>query len=219
MNEGQQNQKLLLAAVDCTGHGIQGAFMSMIGYILLDRIVEVERITDPAKILNRLAVLIAEALNQRESDRADGMDIALISLENESTSQTTSSGKNEVKVTFAGAKRPLYFIKNPHNQVVATEEIKGQKRWIGGVTTNTTSFENQAFKLHSGDMLYLTTDGYSDQNDKKRRGFKTQNLKMVLQQNAYKDLTCQQKALSQALDQHMEGTTQRDDILIWGVRV
>lgn len=219
VGEHEQSQKLLLAAVDCTGHGIQGAFMSMIGYILLDRIVEVERITDPAKILNRLAVLIAEALHQKESDRADGMDIALVLLENEAGINEVNADKKQVKVTYAGAKRPLLFVRNPQSSEAITEEIKGQKRWIGGVPSERASFENQILRLHSGDMFYLTTDGYSDQNDKKRRGFKTQNLKRVLQQNAHKDLTCQQKALDKALDQHMEGTTQRDDILIWGIKV
>ena len=207
-----QSPKLLLASVDCTGHGIPGAFMSMIGNILLDRIVEVERITDPAAILNRLVVLIVEVLNQRESENTDGMDIALISVEKQVDTP-------QLKVTFSGARRPLLFIKNPEEPQAKVEEIKGQRGWIGGVVTDPIVFKNQEIDLQPGDIIYLTSDGFADQNDKKRRNFRNARLMNVLEQNAGLPLENQQKALEQTLDQHMEGTHQRDDILVWGVKL
>ncbi len=207
-----QPPKLLLASVDCTGHGIPGAFMSMIGNILLDRIVEVERITDPAAILNRLVVLIVEVLNQRESENTDGMDIALVSVEKQVDTP-------QLKVTFSGARRPLLFIKNPEEPQAKVEEIKGQRGWIGGVVTDPIVFKNQEISLQPGDIIYLTSDGFADQNDKKRRNFRNARLMNVLEQNAGLPLKNQQKALEQTLDQHMQGTLQRDDILVWGVKL
>ena len=208
-----QPPKLLLAAVDCTGHGIPGAFMSMIGNILLDRIVEVEQITDPARILNRLAVLIVEVLNQRENESTDGMDISLVSIE------PSNVAAESIKVVFAGARRPLFIIQNPEAPNATLEELKGQRGWIGGVLTEPTVFENQETLLQSGDLIYLTSDGFADQNDKRRRNFRRSRLISILEKNASLPLDCQQQALEEALDEHMKGTQQRDDILVWGVRI
>ncbi|OJJ17148.1 hypothetical protein BKI52_31035 [marine bacterium AO1-C] len=210
-----QPPKLLLASVDCTGHGIPGAFMSMIGNILLDRIVEVEQITDPAMILNRLTTLIVEVLNQRENENTDGMDIALVAIEEENPVQDNEP----IKVTFAGARRPLFFIKKPMGPQARVEEIKGQRGWIGGVPSEPTVFENQEVWLTPGDIIYLTSDGFADQNDRRRRNFRKSRLMSILEQNAELSLLKQQRALEHMLEQHMEGTHQRDDILIWGVRV
>jgi len=208
-----QPPKHLLAAVDCTGHGIPGAFMSMIGNILLDRIVEVEHITDPAMILNRLAVLIVEVLNQRENESTDGMDIVMVSIEQQ------NSAFEPIKVVFAGARRPLFTIKKPQTPNAMVEEFKGQRGWIGGVITEPTIFENREIYLQSGDLIYLTSDGFADQNDQRRRNFRRSRLMNLLEENAALPLTLQKKMLEETLDQHMEGTPQRDDILIWGVRV
>lgn len=212
MNE--QPLKQMLAVVDCTGHGVPGAFMSLIGHILLDRIVEVEKVTDPAGVLNRLSFLVAEALNQKENNNDDGMDLGILTLERDLKRQ---DGK--VKVTYAGAHRPLFYVENPRSSQAILEEIKGQRRWIGGGVKNKDDFVNQELWLNEGDLVYLSSDGLADQNNKARRKFRKSRLKQVLGNNAHLTLPRQKLALEEALDEHMANTTQRDDILVWGVRV
>lgn len=217
VREGQyastKQPKLILAAVDCTGHGIPGAFMSMIGFILLDRIVEVEHITDPASILNRLGELVQSVLDQGNNNNNNGMDISLVTLEN-----VQGENQEKVKVTFSGARRPLYYIEHDKGGD-GLQELKGQRNWIGGMNDGRGPFENQELWLEKGDLIYLTSDGLVDQNDQARRKFKKDRLKKLLSENAHLTLHKQQEILEQALDEHMQKTTQRDDILVWGVKV
>lgn len=207
-----QPVKLLLAAVDCTGHGIPGAFMSMIGNILLDRIVDVEKITDPAAILNRLDTLIMSVLKQQETQDSNGMDIGLVLLERSLTD-------NQVEVTYANARRPLYYIKAPQSDVSKLEVLKEQRTWIGGDFSNKENFVNQELLLHKGDLMYLSSDGYADQNNSQRQKLKETSIKQLLDKHAHTSLDEQKQLLEQILDDHMVGTTQRDDILVWGIRV
>ncbi|OJJ21295.1 hypothetical protein BKI52_12085 [marine bacterium AO1-C] len=209
-----ENSKLILAAVDCTGHGVPGAFMSMIGFILLDRIVEVEHISDPASILERLNKLIRLVLNQGENTASSGMDIGLITLESKQNEST-----EQIKVTFAGARRPLYYIQDPENNNAVVQELRGQRNLIGTDAGLNEPFENQEVWLKKGDLIYLTSDGLVDQNDQKRRKFQKKRLMKLLNESTHLSLEKQQGVLEQALDEHMQATTQRDDILVWGIKV
>lgn len=212
--ETTEQPKLILAAVDCTGHGVPGAFMSMIGFILLDRIVEVEHISDPASILERLSELVRLVLNQGEKATSGGMDIGLITLKSEQR-----DGREQVKLTFASARRPLYYIQNPQNNTKGVQELKGQRNLIGDKAGIEEPFENQELWLEKGGLVYLTSDGLVDQNDKQRRKFQKKRLMKLLNESTGLPLDAQKEVLEAALDEHMQGTTQRDDILVWGVRV
>lgn len=142
--------EIFIAAVDCTGHGVPGALLSLIGYFLLNDIVKSRRITDPGKILDLLDEGVTQTLRQDQdnSTTKDGMDIALCCV----------NTKNNT-VQYAGAHRPLYVVKEG-----VMQEIKGNKFPIGGGTAkNQTSFTSTKIKLKAGDSIYFSSDGYPDQ--------------------------------------------------------
>lgn len=202
-----QGDRIYIAVVDCTGHGVPGAFMSMIGSSLLDEIVNVEKVEDPAVILQQLHRSIRTALKQEESGNDDGMDVALCLLE--------PSDDFKTKVTFSGAKRPLYY-----SNKGALHEVKGVNKSIGGIKTNTKkSFKNQEFILQSGDTLYLTSDGLVDQNGPDGSRFGTNKFLELLQNAIPLDLDGQQTMILRALENHQKFFDQRDDITVIGVRV
>ena len=201
--------KLLMAAVDCTGHGVPGAFMSMIGYTLLNEIVNDQEITQPAQILEELHKLTRLALRQESQANADGMDLCLCMLEPIDATQ--------VQITFAGAKRPLYYVLPKSNELL---EIKGNRKSIGGGKHfENPKFTQQAFVVPKGTIIYLTTDGMIDQNNEQRKKFGTVRFKELLQNCSPLPLSEQKERLNNALDQHQVGTDQRDDITVWAIKI
>jgi serine phosphatase RsbU (regulator of sigma subunit) len=156
-----RGSKMLFAVADCTGHGVPGAFMSMIGTNLFNQVINEKGITRPADILNELDKGIERALKQDETDNHDGMDIIIVSLDFE-------QGIFEM----AGANRPLWIVRKEKIQPREGIEVYGDymeiirpdKHAIGGIASGAHGgFSNHTFKLEPGDMLYLSTDGYSDQ--------------------------------------------------------
>lgn len=145
----QIKDDIFIAAVDCTGHGVPGALLSLIGYFLLNDIVRSRKVTEPGKILDLLDEGVTTTLRQDEdSTTKDGMDIALCKI-----------NLNAGEVEYAGAHRPLYIMKNN-----AMEEIKGNKFPIGGgIFKNQTNFTNHKFQVSKGDSIYFSSDGYPDQ--------------------------------------------------------
>ncbi|OJJ22119.1 hypothetical protein BKI52_08765 [marine bacterium AO1-C] len=199
---------VFVAAVDCTGHGVPGAFMSLIGSTLLDRIVKLEHTYDPAEILSRLneEVLVILRNNNFKSDT--GMDVSLCALE---------YGEHmQVRITYAGARRPLYFVRDATR---ALQEIKGDRMHVGGVKTFDRDFTNHEITLYQGDSIYLTSDGYIDQNDEKRKKFGKARFHELLQSIGHLPMEQQYQTLLDQLKQHMEGTDQRDDILVMGLKL
>jgi PAS domain S-box-containing protein len=145
----QIKDELFIAAVDCTGHGVPGALLSLIGYFLLNDIVRSRKITEPGKILDLLDEGVTTTLRQDEdSTTKDGMDIALCKINMETR-----------EVEYAGAHRPLYVMKSG-----AMEEVKGNKFPIGGgIYKNQTNFTNTKIELSAGDSIYFSSDGFPDQ--------------------------------------------------------
>jgi serine phosphatase RsbU (regulator of sigma subunit) len=145
----QIKEEIFIAAVDCTGHGVPGALLSLIGYFLLNDIVRSRKITEPGKILDLLDEGVTTTLRQDEdSTTKDGMDIALCKI-NMATRE----------VEYAGAHRPLYIMKGGN-----MEEVKGNKFPIGGgIFKNQTNFTNTYVKLDEGDSIYFSSDGFPDQ--------------------------------------------------------
>jgi len=200
------DDKIFIAAVDCTGHGVPGAFMSMIGNSLLNKIVNENKIFNPAKILEQLHNGVRLSLKQEmgETDTSDGMDVCLCMIE-----------KSRNKITFAGAKRPLYYIKN--TELI---EFKGDKKPIGGrQREGKRIFKNKEFTILKGSMLYLTTDGFADQSNPNGDKFGSKRLKKLLLNIHKYSLDKQEKALIKDLDSFQNGEPQRDDILVMGVRL
>lgn len=146
----QIKNDIFIAAVDCTGHGVPGALLSLIGYFLLNDIVRSRKITDPGKILDLLDEGVTQTLRQDQDDSAtkDGMDIALCRINTETRT-----------VEYAGAHRPLYFMKGG-----VMDEIKGNKFPIGGgIYKNQTNFTTTKLELAKGDSFYFSSDGFPDQ--------------------------------------------------------
>ncbi len=146
----QIKNDIFIAAVDCTGHGVPGALLSLIGYFLLNDIVRSRKITEPGKILDLLDEGVTQTLRQDQEDSAtkDGMDIALCRINTETN-----------MVEYAGAHRPLYFMKSG-----VMDEVKGNKFPIGGgIYKNQTNFTTTRLELSKGDSFYFSSDGFPDQ--------------------------------------------------------
>ncbi|GAK50107.1 serine/threonine protein kinases [Candidatus Moduliflexus flocculans] len=200
----QVNDDTLTAVVDCTGHGVSGALLSMIGQMLLNKIVVEERILDPAQILERLHGDVRAALQQRTGEAMDGMDVSLCRLHSERD-----------RVTFAGAKRPLY-----HVTPQGLQEIKGDRKPIGGrQKEDYRAFTNRDIAVKPGDMLYLCSDGLADQPDPDEQKFGSPQLRAVLAELAPLPLDTQKARVIERLQAHQRHEPQRDDITMLGIRV
>jgi serine phosphatase RsbU (regulator of sigma subunit)/tetratricopeptide (TPR) repeat protein len=197
-----------LIAADCTGHGVPGAMMSMIGNTLIDKVILIKKVYEPNQILEDLHKEIGVALNQEESGDDNGMDLAIVRMH--------QMADNKVNVTFCGAKNPLYYIKQGSR---VPEVLKGDRRSIGGCQPEFLPFTNQEIILEKNSLIYLSSDGFVDQNNEKRISFGNKKLRKLLEACASMPMAQQKQAIEQALDDQMKNTTQRDDILFMGVKV
>jgi serine phosphatase RsbU (regulator of sigma subunit) len=208
--------KIFIAAIDCTGHGVPGALLSMMGNSILNELVKERHISDPALILQGLHNEVCRALKQGEcTDSLDGMDVALCVIE-----------KNKNKITFAGARRPLYLVPcadspaDPQNRENECIIIKGDRKSIGGRQREKERiFTNQEIEIRAGDMIYLTTDGFSDQNNTEGQKYGSQRLLAFLPMIAKLPLSSQQQYFEEELSDFMGEEEQRDDITVIGVRM
>jgi len=200
---------IFVAVVDCTGHGVPGAFMSMIGSRLLSEIVNQLKITTPSEILTKLNENIRTALKQEQSENNDGMDICLCRLERKQA---------ETKVLFSAAKRTLYFYDILKRKV---ELMKGDVKSIGGrrVSPNQQPFTNQELILTQGSMLYLSSDGYKDQCNPQREKMGNKNFVELIEKVATLNIEKQKEQFETALDNHKKNEAQRDDITLIGLKI
>ncbi|NJK83922.1 MAG: SpoIIE family protein phosphatase [Saprospiraceae bacterium] len=147
-----------VAVVDCTGHGVPGAFMSMIGYTLLKQIIVEKRMAYPPDILEQLDSEVVAALRQRDTHNRDGMDVCLCRFERQG---------DTVKLSFAGAKRPLYVC-----QEAQWQELPATRRHIGGMQVlYQVPFEMHELYLQKGDKMLCATDGLTDISNNSREKF------------------------------------------------
>ena len=203
----QSTKTTFVAVVDCTGHGVPGAFVSIIGVTLLNEIVNQKGITDPALILKMLNNGVQMRLKQSQGNNKDGMDVCLCKIEHQIDGRFL--------VTFAGAKRPLYCIQDR-----LLHKIKGDRHGIGGdFNPGNQSFTNQQITLSSGDRLFLSSDGYKDAANLRRKSLGLKKLENLLRQGNKGSMDQHYQALRQALKLHQQGTTQRDDITLLGIQL
>jgi serine phosphatase RsbU (regulator of sigma subunit) len=198
---------LILAAVDCTGHGVPGAIVSVVGMSLLNNITKLKKIYDPGEILTEMNQDIITDLRQDETQVNDGMDMTLITF-NTVTKQ----------LYFAGAKNPLMYVEN--GELI---RIKGDKHAIGGQQRG----EARIFTTHHLDLtdgikrtFYLFSDGYQDQFGGEK-GFKylVGNFKKLLLSIHEKDVLDQKTILHEEIQDWKEGYSQTDDILVIGFKL
>ncbi|WP_299459173.1 tetratricopeptide repeat protein [uncultured Microscilla sp.] len=206
----QVEGKRFVVAVDCTGHGVPGAFMSMVANTLLDNIIKVNKVFNPSEILDRLHTNITNGLKQEQTGNNSGMDVAICVIED-------ASSDNDICLSFAGAKRPLFYVSVNKKHTLNT--LEGTRRSIGGYQNENIVFETQQLTLPSGSMFYIGSDGLADQNNKARKKFGNRYLKQILAEVAFLELPQQKSHIEQMLDNHMEDCEQRDDILLVGVQI
>jgi ligand-binding sensor domain-containing protein/serine phosphatase RsbU (regulator of sigma subunit) len=201
-----------LATIDCTGHGVPGAFMSMMGHGFLSEIVEREGVGDPAQVLTLLNERVRAALKQSNGSglNNDGMDACLCALERQPNGQA--------KLTYSGARRPLLIRLATNGRLI---EFKADRKSVGGGASpaDQETFSTQTWLLQPGDSLYLGTDGFSDQNNDHRRKLGRSRLHEVLTQNGHLPMRMQGQVLSELLETHRGKQPLRDDITLVGVRV
>ncbi|GAB4344096.1 MAG: hypothetical protein OHK0038_24250 [Flammeovirgaceae bacterium] len=203
---GTKDYALVIVA-DCTGHGVPGAFMSMIGATMIDEIVNREHLSEPAQLLDKLHLAIRSALQQDVRENEDGMDVCVCKVE-------VGEGM-ERRVTYSGAKRPLY-VSNSNGLVI----IEADRKSIGGrQKEGERTFTNKSLILKKGDMIYLTSDGYADQQNDKNEKFGAKAFKELLSKISVFDAQTQKKEIEWALKVHQGKKTQRDDITVIGFRI
>lgn len=206
----QINQYIILVSADCTGHGVPGAFMSMLGISYLNEIVQRKSITQANQVLNELRKEIKHSLRQtgKKEESRDGIDMALCVIDT-----------NKSIMQYSGAYNPLYIISNIEGKPVL-REFKADMMPVGVHFSGDKSFTNHEIQLEIGDTLYLSTDGLIDQiGGSNNTRFGNKNFKKLLLEIYSQPLFEQKEILEQTLNDWMGEHPQRDDILVIGARV
>lgn len=209
------DNSIFIVAADCTGHGVPGGFMSMLGISFLNEIIRTSEIK-ANEVLNKLRDKIINALHQtgKEGEQKDGMDISICII-----------NENNNKMQYAGANNPVYII----SEVGGKKElnvIKADKMPIGIHSRSSKSFENNEVELHKGDEFYMSSDGYSDQfGGPDCRKFLQKNFKDLLFENYDKSMEEQKTILHKTIlkwmsfkDSSGNKHEQLDDILVMGIK-
>lgn len=203
---GVKEGKKIIAAVDCTGHGVPGAFMSMIGHNLLNQIIGENGITQPGEILNALHRGVQAALKQGTNvvDTSDGMDVAICCFD---------SANNTLE--YAGAYRPLFIVNQDK-----FNKIDADKNPIGGSQLDADrKFTSHKFALKKGDTVYMASDGYADQfGGEKGKKFMVKRFNELLLAMQSESMADQAKTLDQTFENWRGDFQQIDDILVIGIR-
>ena len=208
----KKDDKIIIAAADCTGHGVPGAFMSMLGTAFLNEIVT--KITENKhiyslqanEILNQLRNYIIESLHQTgaPNESKDGIDIALCIID-----------AKKHKLQFAGAHNSLYIIKNNELQV-----IKGDRMPVSIHQNSHKSFTNHEIDIKENDIIYLFSDGFVDQiGGQKERKFMSRSFRELLLQIHHKSMEVQHQLLDKAFEDWRGNNSQLDDILVIGIKL
>ena len=201
----KKNNKIFLAAVDCTGHGIPGAFMSIIGYDLLRNIITEQGIEEPAEILNQLDKGVTDTLRGAEDiEVSDGMDISFCTINPE-----------RKYIEFAGAMNPLYLVRD--NNIL---EFKGDRASIGSKNaTNKKYFKNQRIPLQKEDVIYLFSDGFPDQfGGPHGKKFKYRRFRHLLLNIHTLPFDKQKETIYKSIEKWRGELEQVDDILLLGAK-
>ncbi len=203
----QKDEIIYFAAVDCTGHGVPGAFMSIVGHNLLNQSLNETSMASPAALLDRLNRGVNETLKQSsdETKVRDGMDIALCSI-----------NMKKMELQFAGAYNPLIIVRQ--NELI---EIKGDNIAIGNYGDNPDQrYTNHIVPILKDDILYVFSDGFADQfGGPDGKKYKLGNFKKTLQGLNNVPIHEQGNALDDIIEGWRKGLMQVDDILVIGVKI
>lgn len=203
-NDGEKNLKLI-ASVDCTGHGVAGALMSMIGESLLNQIVYEHEITEAGEILDNLNIGIQDILNQSETNMHHGMDASIMIIDEE-----------KLEVNFAGAQQNLLYSDN--GKIIT---VKGDRISLGGYLDQVRSYTNHTVPYTKGETsFYMFSDGYQDQfggpNNKK---YTIARLTKTIEENLKEPMDKQSLAIEKTFSDWKGEEKQTDDILVMGIKI
>lgn len=213
--DGKGVKLSLVAAVDCTGHGVPGAFMSIVGHTILEQTLTEKSVNNPGQALDYLSKGVIRTLKQKAGDDfsiKDGMDIALCALNNSTR-----------ELNFAGANNPMYVVRNGELM-----QFSGDKQPIGAYVKEIKPFTNHKVQLEKGDCVYIFTDGIADQfGGPKGKKYKYKQLKEILTANYAKPMSEQRQLIVESVDawmnypseQSSQPYEQTDDMLVIGFRV
>lgn len=202
----QQGNVCVLTAADCTGHGVPGAFMSMLGITLLNEIVSKHTVDNAAAVLNELREQVKLALRQtgKANEAKDGMDLALCVV-----------NLDAMEMHYAGAFNPLYFLRDGKLEV-----FKADRMPIGIYLNEKTEFTNHVIQLEKGDQFYLFSDGFVDQfGGEKQQKFKTRRFKDLIKDIHHLPMEAQRKQLEMQFDTWKGKLRQVDDLVVLGLRI
>lgn len=202
----ERDDLVMIAAADCTGHGVPGAFVSMMGHNMLNEIVGENSVTDPGVVLSELNRKVRHAFQQTGSGRSatDGMDIAICTIDRKNKS-----------IRFSGAMNPLVLVHNGE-----PNEFTGERNPIGGRTPYDFSFATQTVPYEDGATIYMYSDGYPDQfGGAKGKKFMTRKFRALLTQIAAWAPNEQLAHLEQTLSDWRGDYDQVDDVLVIGIRL
>ncbi len=197
--------KTIFTAADCTGHGVPGAFMSMLGVAFLNEIVNKDNVTAPDMILNQLREKVIQALQQQGiyGEARDGMDIAIVSID-----------KKDRKLEYAGAYNPLIMIRN--GEII---ETAGDKMPIG-IYENMRAFSNHVTDIEKGDVFYMFSDGYEDQfGGPDGKKLKSKRLKQLLVEIHKFPMERQKEVLENTFEEWKGDLPQIDDVVVVGLLI
>jgi len=196
-----------LIVADFTGHGVPGAFMSLIGSQLFTEIIIEKKEYLPSQILNLINQDIRKALKQDITNNTDGMDVGICLLIH--TADSTP-------VIYAGSKRPFYIRKSSNMELLKT---KGDSSSIGGYYTRVDAdFTDFVTELNDNDVIYMSSDGFIDQNGEKRKRYGSPRFEILLKEIGNKTMPDQKQILLQELREFMSDLPQRDDITLIGIK-
>ena len=210
------DQLTFTAAVDCTGHGVPGAFMSVIGARLLSEIIVEHHIYDPKEILTQLNINLVKSLKQDVGDETaeinnDSMEICLCCF--------NRTSEKDYELTFSGARRPLYVYRADTQEFIT---LKGDAKTIGGMKSKRnsgTEFTDQTLLLHTDDIIYHTTDGFVDQYDAEMKKYGSERFIELLKTHAHRDLAIQKELILSEFERQIQNSSQTDDVTVFAVKL
>jgi PAS domain S-box-containing protein len=204
----EESPYLYYVVIDCTGHGVPGAFISMIAEGLLTQAITKKDRTLPSEILEEMYNSVKITLKQQFSGNRDGMDISVCRIEKED--------KEIKEVVFCGAQHSLYHFNQLKKKLT---KIKGDVRSIGGHYYDDVAFTDKYLKARKGDMIYLLTDGFIDQDSPEGKKIGSNHLFEYLEEIGSLTVKKQKKFLIRTFKEHKKETHQRDDITILGIKI
>jgi serine phosphatase RsbU (regulator of sigma subunit) len=203
--------KIIFVTADCTGHGVPGGFMSMLGISMLNEIINEYALTEPALVLSKLRKKVITSLKQKgiSGEHQDGMDLTLMVID-----------KKEMKLVYSAANHTFYIIRKNNDEGFVLKQFKGDKQPVGIYGEKLKPFSQTEVELHKGDIIYTFSDGYADQfGGPDGKKFKYKQLQEILIKIAGLSLSEQQIHLDKTITNWKGNLEQIDDITVVGIKI